>query len=293
MSVIALSEAEQQQQRVQVGSASIDSSNMSEDRMNNSVPNNTVAIIDENDDENIRCECCKHYCPCFSEKVEATICLSLTYLCFGLIIISTYTAFSILFYIECNELEDKSEYAFECGSIAMWSSVGWVPTLVFLGITLVTTRYLYKQSKRAIKVLPSQRAWLITLIIVGGIILYVIHICYIVWLCYDLATNIGCEQPLSTNASNISGVSLADCEMAYAYIIISSISSILQMFFVYASLLCIFGLVNGRIATSLEYKTKQQLIQIAVRKQKRLVTVQGDEEIERERHNLVLLYFFC
>lgn len=200
--------------------------------------------------------CLPNFAPC-----QARLWHSIIYIIFGLIIIGCYLGFSIAFYIECYSLQDTSLYPIQCGSNAMWSCMGWVPLFFFIIITILTFYYLYQQSSRTMKVISSSRAWLILFVTVACCILFFIHICYVAYICAELIDNPGCDplNPVADINSTGGKQTYVDCSYAQQLIAILLFFSITLIIFICVSLTLIFALVNGRIATPVNYKTVKQL----------------------------------
>ena len=185
---------------------------------------------------------------------------SAIYLFIGCCCLFGYLGLSIAFYIECYSLVDDSPMPIQCGSNAMWSCVGWVPLFFFLIISTLTFYYLYRQSNRTMKVLTSSRAWLILFVTVAGCVLFFIHICYLAFVYFELYDNDACDPSFWLNLAlnNSNKFKQIDCSDALSLLSGLLFCSIASIIFICTSLTLLFALVNGRIATPVNYKTVKQ-----------------------------------
>lgn len=186
---------------------------------------------------------------------------SIIYLTCGITILSCYLALSITFYIECYSLEEISLYPIQCGSNAMWSCMGWVPTFFFIIISILTFMYLLKQSLKPMKVISASRAWLILFVTIACCVLFFIHICYLAFICNELVNNPACDEsnPLSDVQPGDGQRTFVDCTFAIQLIAGLLFCSISLIIFICVSLTLIFAMVNGRIATPVQYETVRKL----------------------------------
>ena len=186
---------------------------------------------------------------------------SIIYLIIGVLILSCYIALSITFYIECYSLEKVSLYPIQCGSNAMWSCMGWVPTFFFIIIIILTFMYLLKQSLIPMKVISSSRAWLILFVTIACCVLFFIHICYLAYICNELLNNDGCDEdnPLADANAGDGQKTFVDCTYAIDLIGGLLFCAISLIIFICVSLTLIFAMVNGRIATPVQYETVRKL----------------------------------
>ena len=192
------------------------------------------------------------------KHTEASWGVALVYAMFGFFVFTPYIILSIIWYFECNEFQkDETDGAqFICGSWPMWLCVGWVPCGVYILVCLGTTRYVIRQSRSAMKVLNSQRAWLITFVVVLMSVLFVIHTAYVGYLLVELFNNEGCKSRAEKNSALIQP---KNCDELDVIIMLIFIWCFIIIIYVCASLSMLFALVNGRIATPVEYETARRL----------------------------------
>eukprot|EP01084_Bolivina_argentea_P218808 371234_1 len=104
------------------------------------------------------------------------------------------------------------------------------------------------------KVLSSSDAWLILFVTIACCILFFIHICYLGYISAELLNNAGCSVHTVYHAQ----IPAVDCTTANELIGVLLFFAICSLLFICTTLAILFALVNGRIATPVNYKTVKQ-----------------------------------